>query len=168
MIDLRSLVPWSERRVSATHGPTTHGPTTHGDVFDVFADFRRDMDRMFENAFAGTGLLSGRVPSPRLDVHETDTAFVVTVELPGVDPTDVELNLSGDVLTIKGEKRQERESGGHLVERSYGAFTRAIRLPFEVEADGADASYDKGILTIQLPKPEKARQTTSRIEIKTG
>ena len=158
MIDLRALVPWREHRT----------PASRADVFDLFADVRRDMDRVFENAFAGTGLVTGRLPSPRLDVHETDAEFVVTVELPGVDPKDVELNLSGDVLTITGEKKQERESGGHLVERSYGAFTRTIRLPFEIEADSADAAYDKGILTIQLPKPEKARQAASRIEIKTG
>lgn len=163
MVDLRSLTPWASRST----------PARSSDVADPFSSFRREMDRLFDDFFTGRavpGLEAGIVAvNPRIDVNETDKELVVTAELPGVDPKDVDLELTGDLLTLKGDKKAEqetRESGRHVVERSYGSFTRSIRLPFEVESDKAKASFDKGVLTVTLPKPESARKSSRKIEVK--
>ena len=89
-------------------------------------------------------------------------------ELPGIDPKDIDISLNEGVLTIKGEKRQEREEkeeGYHLVERSYGSFTRSIRLPREVQSDKINASYKNGVLRITLPKSEEAKKKEIKIKV---
>lgn len=143
---------------------------TRGD--DMFATFRREMDRVFDDVLGGRTALGawrrGDV-MPSLDVEESDEAVKVTVELPGVDEKDVELTLDRDILTVKGEKKAEKtvdEAGRHVVERSFGQFSRTVRLPTAVEADKVEARFDKGILTVTLPKPAEARAEHRRIEIK--
>ena len=146
-----------------------------GRIDHPFAGFRREMDRLFDETLGrsqvfGGGRHGGDL-TPSLDVEETDTAVTVTVELPGVDEKDVELTLNRDVLTIKGEKKAEsesEESGRRVVERSYGRFSRSLRLPAEIEPDKAEAKFEKGILTVILPKPAEAQAESRRIEIKTG
>ncbi len=145
-----------------------------GRTEDPFASFRREMDRVFEDtlgrsAFFGGG--RGGDLTPSLDVAETDEAVTVTVELPGVDEKDMELTLERGLLTIKGEKKAETDtegSGRRVVERSYGRFTRSLSLPSEIEPDRAEARFDKGILTVTLPKPAAAKADHRRIEIKTA
>lgn len=132
-------------------------------VEDVFEDFQRNW-----SAPGSTGTMGF---APRLDVSENDGALVLTAELPGVDEKDVEVMLAGNVLTIKGEKRQERkedEGERHLVERVYGSFQRSLRLPFEIEADRVEANFAKGVLTVTLPKPPEAKEKVKRIAVASG
>src|SRR5512135_1131995 len=125
---------------------------------------RREMDRLFEDFFAPRAWFGGRPWeaewSPAVDVSETPEAVTVKAEVPGLDPKDIDISLVGDVLTIKGEKKSEREEkkeNYHLVERSYGSFSRSLRLPAAVDIDQIDAKYDKGVLTITCPKKEPVK-----------
>lgn len=130
---------------------------------------RREMDRLWESFFGErTALEPSETWFPALDVTETKDNIVVKAELPGVDPKKVEISLSGNVLTIKGEKKQEKEEkeeNYHLVERRYGSFLRSIRLPVEVQEDKIEASYKNGILKVVLPKSEKAKKKEIKIKV---
>ncbi len=130
---------------------------------------RKEMDRLWESFFGERiGLEPIEGWAPALDVTETKDNLVVKAELPGVDPKDVEITLSGNVLSIKGEKKQEKEEKDedyHLVERRYGSFVRTIRLPVEVAEDKIEASYKNGILKIVLPKSEKAKKKEIKIKV---
>jgi HSP20 family protein len=102
-----------------------------------------------------------------VDVAETTDKIVVKAEIPGMDSKDIDISLSGDVLTIKGEKkteREEKEENYHLVERSYGSFARSLRLPVGVEGDKIEASYKQGVLIVTCPKKEEVK--AKPIEIK--
>ena len=95
-----------------------------------------------------------------MDVAETPEKVTVKAEVPGLDPKEIDISLVGDLLTIKGEKKSEREEkkeNYHLVERSYGSFSRALRLPAAVDVDQIDAKYDQGVLTITCPKKEPVK-----------
>ncbi len=138
--------------------------------FREVSRLRREMDRLWEDFF-GPGRLGLRPFemewAPPVDVSETAEQVVVKAEVPGIDPKDISVSLSGDLLTIKGEKKSEREEkkeSYHLVERSYGSFSRAVRLPVSVNADKIEAKYDKGVLTITCPKKEEVKPKA--IEIK--
>ena len=94
------------------------------------------------------------------DVSETDENIIVKAEVPGIEPKDIDISISGDNLTIKGEKNAEKEEKGknyHFVERSYGSFSRTIVLPASVKFEQVKAEYKKGILEITLPKSEKSK-----------
>ena len=138
---------------------------------------QRQVNRLFDDFFRGFDLQPfagmGRAGefAPPIDVKETDKAFTVTAELPGMDEKDVEVLLSADTLILRGEKRQEKEEKSENVyrmERSYGSFHREIPLPEGVDADKIDASCSKGVLTVNLPKTAKAGQKSKKVPIKTG
>ena len=104
---------------------------------------------------------------PRLDVSETKDAVVVKAELPGVDPNDIALSLENGVLALTGEKEEEKEDKDkryHRVERSYGAFARALRLPAAVDPSKVTATFKDGVLTVTLPKAAEAKGTTIPIK----
>lgn len=104
---------------------------------------------------------------PALDVSETKDEIVVKAEVPGMEAKDIDISLSGEVLTIKGEKKQEKEQkeeNYHMVERSYGAFSRFVRLPQEVQGDKIVAKCKDGVLKITLPKSEKAKAKEIKIK----
>jgi HSP20 family protein len=130
-----------------------------------------DLDRLFDRFWEGN---FPQIPAmgdwtPALDVSETKDAIVVKAEVPGMDAKDIELSLLGDVLTLKGEKKQEKEEKDehyYRVERSYGAFARAVRLPASVDGSKVTASFKNGLLTVTLPKAPAARGAT--IPIKAG
>jgi HSP20 family protein len=106
---------------------------------------------------------------PAIDVAETDTAYRITVELPGMEAGDVDVGVSGDMLTIKGEKRQEKEEQKedyYLCERSFGSFERSFSLPAWVDRDKIGAELSKGVLTVTLPKTAEAQQLHRKIEVK--
>lgn len=133
------------------------------------------MDRLFDETFGNRwmtpGLDTAGTMVPRMDVDETETDLIVTIELPGVDEKDVTIDLTGDLLTVKGEKKEQKESkdgNRHVVERSYGSFARSIRLPYTVDADAVDATVDKGVLTLKIRKPVEARTEPKRIAIKSS
>ena len=125
----------------------------------------RDWDRPFERLARrfGEGRNRGGELAPAVDLSEDDKSFRVTAELPGVKKDDVTVEVHEDVLTIRGEKRSEREEKkdrAHWIERSYGAFTRSFTLPNSAISDQMNASFKDGILTVEIPKKEaaKARQ----------
>ena len=104
-----------------------------------------------------------------MDVKESAEAVVVKAEVPGIDAQDINISVTGDVLTIKGEKkseREEKEANYHLVERNYGSFSRSLKLPAAVDLDKIEAKYDKGVLTVTCPKKEAVKPKA--IEIKTA
>lgn len=108
---------------------------------------------------------------PSIDVRETETEFVVEAELPGMDEKDVSVTLNNGILTLKGEKKSEREEKKddyHLMERSYGSFQRSFRVADAVDADKVNASFDKGVLTVTMPKRPEAVKTEKRIPIGKG
>jgi len=130
---------------------------------------RREMDRLWERFFGERPIdWVGSAWVPPLDVSETKNDVVVKAELPGIDPKEVEVTLSNGVLTIKGEKKQEKEEKDenfHLVERSYGAFVRSVKLPVDVQEDKVKASYKDGVLKIVLPKAERAKEKAIKVEV---
>jgi HSP20 family protein len=121
------------------------------------------MDRLLEH-FLGEAAgpdFPGRTWEPRLDMSETKDTLTIKAELPGLDTKDLDVSVSGDVLTIKGERKQEKDEKDeqrHIIERSYGAFMRMLRLPAPVAADQIKANFKNGVLTISLPKTEEAKQ----------
>jgi len=104
---------------------------------------------------------------PVVDVSETDSEIVAKAELPGLEPTDVEVMLNNDVLTIRGEKKfedEEKKDNYHRIERSYGSFHRSIALPASVDDQTVKAKFDKGVLTITMAKTEKSKNKKISIE----
>jgi HSP20 family protein len=169
MVDFKSLVPW--RNNNKPQLPATRGE----DFFDPFVTFRREMDRMFDDFFGnGGGPLRSyqgtQGLTPAIDIDDTDKEMVVKAELPGVTEKDVEVNLAGDVLTIKGEKKaehQEKNGDSYYMERRFGSFARSIRLPFAVKDEDVEAKFSNGVLTVRLPKPADMQKQVRRIEVKT-
>jgi HSP20 family protein len=163
MVDFRALVPWRER---------SQTPATRDDFLDPFVSFRREVNRMFDSFFDDFTRPSGAGwagLTPAVDVGENDKELVITAEVPGVSEKDVDVTLSGDLLMIKGEKKaeEERKNGDFsYVERRYGSFSRSMRLPFDVKDEKIDATYDKGVLTIRIPKPPGTQSSVRRIEVK--
>lgn len=141
---------------------------------DPFVRLWNEVDRLFGQVFRATDLGGwpqgqGYAFGPPVEVAETPEAWKLVAELPGVAPEDVTIELQGDVLTIKGEKKAEREEGEAtwtVRERRYGSFLRSLRLPFPVEAETIEAAYRNGVLTVTVPKPAALRRQVKRIEVK--
>ena len=107
--------------------------------------------------------------TPRVDISESDDSYDIAVELPGMTEKDIELALSDDSLTLKGEKKTEREEkkkNYHVSERSYGSFQRTFRVPNGVDQNKVEAAYSKGVLNVSLPKTEAAKSNKRSIEVK--
>jgi HSP20 family protein len=125
---------------------------------------QREMDEMF-GVFFNTDIgepfgLSTRGFGPKVDLTESDHDVIVNMDLPGIDPKQLEINVHGNVLSIRGERKSDREEKGrdfHFVERQYGSFQRDIPLPTVVENSNVAANYKNGVLTITLPKDPVAR-----------
>jgi len=143
-------------------------------MFELIPRFRSIVSRperdIFDWAFDGFNLpdifRSEKVLTPAFDISEADNEIHVKAELPGMDPREIEITLTGDLLTIKGEKKEETEEKGenyHRRERRYGSFSRSFRLPVEVKADSINAGYKDGVLTVTLPKGEEEK--ARRIEV---
>ena len=141
--------------------------------WDPFREFRsmreltdRMLDRYFEAPFSDWETSSWGLA---LDVAEDEDEFVVKASVPGIKPEDLDITVTKNTLTIKGEVRQEEEKEEeryHLRERRYGRFARSITLPTSVNADEIEADYEKGVLTLHLPKTEEVKP--KRIEVKSG
>jgi HSP20 family protein len=136
-----------------------------------FDSLRREMDRLWDSFFEGRPGWRTREERewfPSLDVTETNTDLLVKAELPGMDPKDINISLNEGALTIRGEKKQEREEkeeGYHLIERSYGSFVRSVRLPKDVQSDKISASFKNGVLKVVLPKTEEAKKKEIKIKV---
>ena len=131
-------------------------------------EMQRAMDRFFDETWRnGNG--EDFASSLALDVTENDNAYAITANLPGMNPDDIEVTFHDGVLTISGETKREEEREGDRAlvrERSYGKFTRSLRLPQPVDADAIDSSYDNGVLTLTLPKSAEAQPR--RISVKSN
>ena len=131
-----------------------------------FSVLQQEIDRIFEGFSQSFSGLPLREVMPKMDVSETDKEIEITAELPGLEEKDIQLNVADNVMTIRGEKKNEREETKkdyHLVERSYGSFTRTVQLPDGVNADGIKAVMAKGVLKVTVPKPAPAQ--TKKINI---
>jgi HSP20 family protein len=146
---------------------------------DIFRTMRNEMDRMIEGFEHGwpqwPGALSRRFASeamvPELDVHDNGKQLTIEVDLPGVDEKDVTVTLANGMLTIKGQKkgeREEKEQNYYLAERSFGAFQRSLRLPDTVDDAKLEAKFDKGVLKVIAQKKPESIRAERKIEIKKG
>lgn len=142
-----------------------------------FSALHEEMNRLFDSfggSFGGRFGLPAEHTSgwlaPRIDVAESDDAVQITAELPGVEESEVEITLVDDVLTIRGEKQSESTKEGEgktyrLVERSYGSFRRSLPLPFKADPEKVVANFDKGVLSVTVPKPLEVEAKSHRIAI---
>jgi len=139
--------------------------------FGELSPFRKEMDRLW-NRFSGETPFArtfNEMWSPSIDISETKDDFVVKAELPGLEAKDVNVSISGDILTIKGEKKAEEEEKDehyHCVERYSGSFQRVFQLPSGVKADKIEANFDKGVLKVTLPKVEEAKKKEIEVKVK--
>ena len=157
-MSLRSLLP-------------TLWPASSNGSNDPFNALRQEIDRAFESFGRSLPAVtwSQDVVVPRVNVIQKDSVLEVTAELPGIDMKDVELLVNDDVLTIKGEKKHEKEDKSaerYLYECSYGTFARSIPLPFEADAKSVAAAFKNGVLTVTIPVPAEAQPKAKRIEIR--
>ena len=143
------------------------------DEMNPFVALRNNIDRVFDSFFQGFGALPFTTSAPEfypsIDVTDGDKDIKVTLELPGMDENEIDISISGLSLTVKGEKKEEKEEKGknyHRMERIYGSFSRTVPLPVEVKAEAANATYKKGVLTVVLPKTEKTQKEVKKIPIK--
>ncbi len=150
-IEMFDLIPWRDRSELST--------------------LRREIDSIFDRFFEGWPFrtTAGRQWIPSVDISETTKEIIVRAELPGMDPKDIDISIQGNLLTLRGERRQEKEEEGenyHRIERSFGAFSRTLQLPAEVDLEKVNATYKDGVLKITLPKTEAAG--VRKIEVKTA
>jgi HSP20 family protein len=128
---------------------------------------REDLQDMFSQFVGDGNLLPWAGYAPSLDLSETDTTLDVRMDVPGVKPDDIDVQLSGNLLTIRGKRSEEKEEKGrtfHRVERSYGSFSRSVTLPCDVKEDKVDAQIHDGILRVTLQKSEEAK--TRKIKVR--
>ena len=156
-MNLRSLIPVGrERSVARSDNP--------------FMSLQREIDRLFDDFTRGFPTLPSLGTTellPSMDVTETDKQIEITAELPGLEEKDVQVNVADNVLTIRGEKKAEKEEKDkayRLVERSYGSFVRSLELPEGVNADAIKAGIEKGVLKVTVPKPAPAQ--VKKIDVK--
>ncbi|MBW1778481.1 MAG: Hsp20/alpha crystallin family protein [Deltaproteobacteria bacterium] len=187
-MDIKKLAPWNwfkkEEEATTKMVPVRHTERQGAQppFYSPVSQLHREIDRLFENFFRGFdlspfGVSSPWVPGmgdellkPTLDIAASDKEYTITVEIPGVDEKDVKLELVEDTLTIRGEKRQEKEENEkdfYRMERSYGAFQRVLSLPEDADQDRIQAAFKKGVLTVSIPRKSVPASGGKRIEIKT-
>ncbi len=169
MLDLRSLTPWGKKTDVQTKSQASNDP---------FSLFRSEMDRLFDNFLSDfpargnlTSLRGSAFTTPNIDISESDKEISISAELPGLDEKDFEVTLVDDVLTLKGEKKyehEEKDGDRHYTERSYGSFSRSVRLPFSAAESDVNAEFEKGILKISIQKPEEIQSRVKKIEVKSS
>jgi len=149
-----------------------------------FEGLRREVDRLFEDFTMSPFMMPFRRPAfdlepfwqpeswiaaPAVDLIEHEKAFELTAELPGLDEKNVEVKVANGVLTIRGEKAEDKEEKNkdfHMRERRFGAFERALRIPDMVETDKIEATFKKGVLTVKMPKTAEAQKPVKKIAVK--
>lgn len=155
---INELIPWrgSRRELARREDP--------------FSYLRSQLNRVFDDAITGRNwpAENGAIFAPQLDVTETEKEVQVCAELPGIESKDIDVNVTDDELTIRGEKRSERgsdEEGRHWTERTYGSFERVIPLPAEVDGAKAKSEFKNGVLRITLPKREDAKPRSHKVNV---
>jgi HSP20 family protein len=169
-MDFKDLMPWPWSRPGATE---------RSEGADPFRALQAEINRAFESfqqtfpapRFHANWGMSMEGVQPRIDVADTDSDIEITAELPGLDENDVEITMSADSISIKGEKRpdrQERRRDFFINERAFGAFRRTIALPGGIDTERVSASFKNGVLTIIIPKTEQAQKDVKRIAVNKG
>lgn len=137
---------------------------------DPFVSLQRDLDRVMDTFASFSGVPSAvAARTLRLDVKEDENSFTVTADLPGLSEKDVEVTFEDQILTIRGEKKLEREEKGqtwHITERSSGSFVRQLGLPTNIDENAISAQFEKGVLTVKLPKAPETKAASRKIEVK--
>jgi HSP20 family protein len=177
----------AETKVPVTGEKTSAPPQAAAmQAFRPFESLRREVDRLFEDFTVNPFRLPLRRPEfglepfwqpdswvaqPAIDLVERANAFELTAEMPGLDEKNVEVNVANGVLTVKGQKEEEKvekKEDFHLRERRFGSFARSVRIPDTVDADKIDASFRNGVLKVTLPKKAEAQKPVKKIEVKGG
>ena len=188
-MDIKKLAPWNWFKKENGDNDYTIPVKYNNDKTDnrypprSFCGFHDNMDRLFDHFFSefgrspfGSGSqplegITGNVLKPRLDLGATEKEYTISVEIPGVGENDVSLELVHDTLTIRGEKKQEKEEKNknfYRLERSYGSFQRTLSLPEDVDRDHIRADFKNGVLTITIPRVEIAGSRARQIDIKSA
>jgi HSP20 family protein len=145
-------------------------PLTRWEPFREVGDIQHEVNRLFDSFFGRPAMVPAaeRAWMPLCDMHETKDDLYATLEVPGVREKDIQVAITGDLLTVKGERKWEKElkdDSVYRVERIYGKFERTVPLPVPVQADKVKASYRDGVLEIKLPKAEEVRPKEIKIDI---
>jgi HSP20 family protein len=188
-MDIKKWIPWNwfkkeEEDVGKTLPVKRETAQERGGALaSPLQQFHQEIDRLFEQVFRGFGLapfwhdrpllprLAEDLLRPTLDLAATDKEYTITVEIPGVDEKDVQLEIAHDTLTIRGEKKretEEQEKNYYRMERSYGSFERVLSLPEDADQDGVKATFKKGVLTVTLPRKALPKSDVKKIEIKSS
>ncbi|MBI5166442.1 MAG: Hsp20/alpha crystallin family protein [candidate division NC10 bacterium] len=144
------------------------GSLARWDPFTDILDIQQEMNRLFDSFFGRTSALSEGVWAPLVDIYETKEHVVVKAEIPGMKLDDIDITIVGDTLTLKGARKREtevKEENYYRVERSYGAFQRAIPLPSVVDTNKVKATYKDGILEVKLSKKGEVKTKEIKIEV---
>ncbi|MCL7489273.1 MAG: Hsp20/alpha crystallin family protein [Desulfobulbaceae bacterium] len=190
-MDIKKFAPWNwfkkeeeeaGARVPVVQKTDTQPVYTEGGVLNPIVQLHREVDRIFEDAFRGSGIAPFKTdifPSmtaagllkPQVDIGATEKEYSITVEVPGVDEKDVKVEITNNTMTIRGEKKQEKEEKDknyYRVERSYGSFQRVLSLPEDADQENVKATFKKGVLTIKMPKKQLPKPDVKQIEIKSS
>lgn len=187
-MDIKKLAPWNwfkkEEEEFGSHIPVLRADKQkrhpESGIMNPIMQLHREMDRLFENTFRGLGLSPFRsdfftplttagLLKPQVDIGATDKEYSITIEVPGVDEKDVKVEIANNTMTIRGEKKQEKEEKKkdyYRVERSYGSFQRVLSLPEDANQDDIKATFKNGVLTIKMPRKALPKSDVKQIEIK--
>lgn len=187
-MDIKKLAPWNWFKKEEEQGSASQ-PVERSDALAQYhqsgagspiVHLHREMDRLFENTFRGLWVAPFRseffppltaegLLKLQVDIGATDKEYSITVEAPGVSEKDVTVEISGNTMTIRGEKKQEKEEKDkdyYKVERSYGSFQRVLTLPEDADQEDVKATFNKGVLTIKMPRKALPKPDVKKIEIK--
>jgi HSP20 family protein len=175
-MNIRDLIPWSQSRREPMGQSSRELAVRRGDQDDPVSTLQQSIDRVFEDFWrtfdlpmlgnGEDGLAAGFVP--RVDVRETEQEVEVVAELPGMNEADVDVSVAQGMLTIRGEKKSEREQeerGYVLRERSFGRVERIVPLPEGLDLDAAQATFKDGVLTVRIQKTAEAQRAAKRISV---
>lgn len=180
-MDWKKLAPWNWFKEEEASLPVSQSQSPPGFPSETFGDLRQEFDRLFDAAF--TRNFPGmprraalpRLPDfplrPNVDISEGKKAYTICAELPGIDREDVSIDVDGNTLLIRAEKRRDREEedeGYHCVERSYGAVQRVLSLPEDADVDAINAKFKNGVLKLRIPKQAAVAGSRQQIEIEQG
>lgn len=183
-MDFKKLVPWNwftnEEGESGASVPVHH--VNQRQMYNrPIGRLHREMDQLFDNFFSGFGDSSFRTGNlffnsladgflkPNLDIRSGDNEYTISIEVPGVEEQNIQLEITNNVLTVSGEKKQEKEDkekSYYRMERSYGAFQRVLSLPEDVDQDEVKATFKNGVLTINIKRKALPGSAVKQIEIK--
>lgn len=178
-MDLKKLAPWNwfkNEDVEKQNIPVSYKDRNSSNFPASFADLHREMNRMFESFFKSQSIMNpefgfDNLLRPSLNIVAKEDHYDISVELPGIEAKDIKLEVKDDCLFISGEKKHENEmKDGHCYrsERSYGFFKRTLDLPNDVDQDNITASYENGVMKVNLPRTEVESKDKKIIEVKVG